>query len=126
MSDRVIIWGCGCIYNRIINQIILLEQLGKITRVAVACKEPLPLSHIDGVKRIHPEEIRNYGFDYVIVAVKEWRSVFWEAEAYGIPEEKLILGTALYTPLFDWDRYIKLKHMRPSIVSDTCWGGGDF
>lgn len=120
---KVIIWGAGADYQSLYNIIKYEELKGNIDVVAIADKHAWQ-DKIDGYKAIHPQEIKEYPFDYVIISpIKYYNEIILEASEMGINRECLIKGNVLQIPCFDFKDYALLRENPVSIISDTCWGG---
>lgn len=78
----------------------------------------------DGFMVIQKEELVGMQFDYLIIASPLYfKEISREAAEIGIAEEKIINGSALKLPLFDFAKYVQLINERITILSDDCWGG---
>ncbi len=63
------------------------------------------------------------GYDYVIIAVREWKEVGEILKQYGVLEDKWIRSNVFYCPYFDLQEYLVLKKSKVSILSNFCLGG---
>lgn len=120
---NVIIWGNGHCYNNFFSAIKLQELRGAVSVLAVTSNDKYIKDNIDGYPFVQKEEAASLEFDYCLVAIDDLQSVFAEADALGIPKEKLIPLRVLAIPYFDFDKYISIKESNLTIFSCNCWGG---
>lgn len=125
MMDKVIIWGTGNDYERIINQIQFEVYKGNIEVVALVSKEDsVWAKEKDGYSLIGPDGIKEREYDFiVVVSSKYFMQIKQEAQNYGATENQIVNGLIFLKPLFDWNRYISLIKNPVTILSDDCWGG---
>jgi uncharacterized protein (DUF1919 family) len=121
---KIIIWGTGAGYDEVMLHLKADIMQGKIQIVALVSSYKELISYLDGKKIILPEEIKNYEFDYIIIANAEYDEEIKEsAIRIGIDNKKIIGYRVISNNLFDFDRYINILESNISIVSDDCWGG---
>lgn len=122
---KVILWGAGVGYDRILNQLKFEIMKENIQIQAVIVRpEDFVGSSIDGFKVIKKEEIWDYEFDYLIVTSTKWyREICKEAALLGVEEKAIINGMIFLFPLFDFARYAGLIENPITILSNNCWGG---
>lgn len=119
---KVIIWGTGFGYDLRINQFQYEELKGNIEIVAVVSSEK-SLTSIDGRKVIRKEEIKEYQYDYLIMATnKNLEELRKEAISFSVDSSKIIKGDVFLRPFFDFKRYIKILKSKITIIADNCWG----
>ena len=114
------IYGCGCLYNRILPVIRMCDEIN-VLGVVTTDKPETPA--IDGFKRLQANETDWESADLVIIAIEDWREVFNELSRSGLPDEKIMLGKVFELPYFDLNEYMQVKYCRPSIISNSCLGG---
>lgn len=74
-----------------------------------------------------PNEIMKDGpeFDYIIVCSEiYYRDICaYASDKLGLNRKKIIKGSVLNIPHFNWNKYIELYNKNISIIAETCWGG---
>lgn len=122
---KVIIWGMGYDYEKILNIINFEICKGNIQVQAVVCKkEDKFCSKRDGFSVVVKEDLKQIDFDYIIItSSKYFKDIKLEALELGIDSRKIINGEIFNIPLFDFERYAKLIEKPVTILSDDCWGG---
>jgi len=124
MRYKVVLWGLGKIYNKMLNTLRYYELKKEIEIVALTA-ETIPSIHfLDGYPVKTKEELGDLEFDIVLILndVHE-KDIFKKAVEIGIPEEELVFYRVLELPMFHFDSYMELKKSRMSIISNNCWGG---
>lgn len=119
----VAIWGTGIEYNKHLTLIQYYESKQEISVKVVFSDDKEISTHVDGFFVCSKKEIPNYNFDYCLVAISNFKSVFWEAVELGIPIEKLIPISVLSIPYFNFETYIQIKESKITIMSRNCWAG---
>ena len=122
---KVLIWGCAASYNKLLP----LLRLHDLKIQAIISKMDECFEYLDSCKIIKPENILEYEFEYIIVASNSFNeirryvatSVCLKQE--GCTEEKLIPYYVFFNFGFDFEKYIRFKESRPSILSNFCIGG---
>lgn len=124
MRYKVVLWGLGKIYNRMINTLRYYELRDEIEIVALTAETVPSIHFLDGYPVKAKEEIGDLEFDIVIILndVHE-RDIFNRAVKMGISKEQLVFYRVLELPMFQFDSYMQLKKSRMSIISNNCWGG---
>ena len=83
---KVVIWGIGADYERLINLIrfeILKSNIQVVALVAKRCD--IVCNHFDGFKIISKEELAEYMYDYIIVtSTRYFEEILSETNAMGI------------------------------------------
>lgn len=120
---KVIIWGYGKKYNEYLNLIKNLEEKEIIKVIAVMSNDSFEGMQVDQYIFLSKEYALKQEYDYCLVALDDWENVKKEALELGIPEDKLIPIRVLSIPYFDFEKYIKIKESKPSILSRNCWAG---
>lgn len=115
------IYGAGMEYNRLKSYIGLYKNEIEIIGIVTTRKQNF--SYMDGFPCITIDKINAGEYDYVIIAVRNWKEVGGILKEYGITEEKWIRSTVFYCPYFDLHEFLKLKKSRVSILSNFCLGG---
>lgn len=124
MKFKVVLWGIGKIYNRLLNTLRFFEIKGEIEIVALTADKIPAILRLDGYPVIPKEELAHLGYDLVIIMndVHE-KDIYKTAVSCGVPEEKILFYRVLELPFFQFEKYMRLKKSRLSIVSNNCWGG---
>ena len=94
---KVIIWGDGVGYERIINQIkfeIIKENIQ--IQALVIRPEDFVGERLDGFKVINKEEIFNYEFNYLIITSSKWYKEFLKEARALCVEEKAIINVKIF------------------------------
>ena len=124
MSYKVMIWGTGKEYDEVMSHLRADIIQGVVEVIALISTYREPMKYLDGKIIILPEEIKDYVYDYVLIANKEFeKDIKKKALEVGISNENIIGYNVLSNELFDFNRYIKILESKISIVSDDCWGG---
>ncbi|WP_017810410.1 DUF1919 domain-containing protein [Clostridium saccharoperbutylacetonicum] len=127
MSYKVIIWGTGKEYDRVMANLKSDISQGKIQVVVLVSSYKESISYLDGKKIILPMEINEYEYDYLLIANKDYEEeIRKNALNVGVDNKKVIGYNALSNDLFDFDKYIHILKSNISIVSDDCWGGSTY
>jgi len=120
---KIFIWGVGIDYDNYLNNIRYEQSKGNIEVVAVVSNETY-FTKIDGYNVIKKTDIKNYDYDYIIIAsINKYNEIVNEALSIGIVREKLLNVTIFNVYNFDFKRYIHLYTSNISIISNNCWGG---
>lgn len=119
----VVIWGTGAEYNKHLTLIQYFESKQEISVKVIFSGNKKISEYMDGYRVCTKEEIKNFHFDYCLVAISDFKNVFREAVTIGIPVEKLIPVRVLAIPYFNFETYIRLKESRLTIISRNCWAG---
>lgn len=120
---RVIIWGIGREYNKYYNLIKYFEQMGEITVQAVFSNDKINSATLDGFAICSKEQVKIMEYDLCLVAVADFCSVKLEAKELGISEAKLLPIRVLGIPYFSFEKYIKVRNSKITILSNNCWAG---
>lgn len=125
MNKKVILWGTGGGYEKILNQILFETAKGNISVEALVCrKEDIYCPRRDSFPIITKEELKGTDFDYLVITSQDcFAEIKKEAMDFGIPERIIIDGSVFSLPLFDFGRYCQLIENPVTILSDDCWGG---
>lgn len=125
MAYKCVIWGIGNEYEKMVNQINFEISKGNIEIMALVSKaQDIVGKTFDGFMVIQKEDLIGMQFDYLIIASSLYfTTISNEAAEIGIAEERIINGSVLTLPLFDFNRYVELKNKRITILADDCWGG---
>lgn len=116
---EVLVWGIGTSYDRFRR--FLNESQVKINALISSYDEHI--KSIDGIDVIKPEDIKNFNYEFIIVASSFFEEIVKTARGGGINREKLIDAKVFELNGFDFDRYVSIINKNISIVSDDCWGG---
>ena len=120
---KIIIWGTGKDFDKYYPYIRLEELKGNIEVCGVTSREE-HLQVIGNYKFLSKAELEKVSFDYVVVAAaKFFDEICREALDSGIERERIIHPDVFMIPYFDFERYIRVKEAKISIVSNHCWGG---
>ncbi len=117
---KAVIWGCGQIYNRVLNSLLRyendIEVVGVITQINIL--------KIDGFCVVDRNQLGLLQYDIVIImSDKYFNEILSEAVTLGVPREKIVSYRMLEIPNLCIHQYIELLNKRVSIVSNNCWGG---
>lgn len=118
---EVLVWGIGASYDRLRNFIDNTQV--KINALISSYDEYI--KSLDGIDVIKPEEIKNYNYEFIIVASQYFNEIVKIGMGGGekISRDKFIPARVFELNGFDFNRYISVKNKNISIVSDDCWGG---
>ena len=100
------IYGAGNEYNRFCSYLPLYED--RIDILGVITTEWQGFSKIDGFSWIRFEEIEKTEWDYVIIAVRNWKEIAGILERQGIFKEKMIRSSSFYVPFFNLEDFLEL------------------
>ena len=122
---KVLIWGAGKSYTLHYNLIKYFEKLHQYEVVGITTNDVPTTGRINEYMYVGKGEIAEGGvdFDYVLVALEKPREIISEAGCMNISSDKLIPISVLDIPFFDFDKYVKIRENRISIVSQMCFGG---
>lgn len=125
MRYKVVLWGIGVLYNKMLNTFRYLERENQIEIVGVTASEIPEYKSIDGYPIIAKEKITSLEYDYVIILSDDFFDEIVKSaiENLHVLRDKILSYRILELPYFDFDKYIELKNSRLSIVSNNCWGG---
>lgn len=121
---KILIWGCTVSYNKLISRL----QAYDVEIQALISKDNNSFK-LDGYKIIKPESIPEFEYEYIIVASNAFKEIknFVETSELlnreGCTIDKLIPYYVFENPGFDFEKYIRFKNNRPSILSNFCLGG---
>ena len=117
---RIILWGTGYTYHRRINYYKALERLGEIKICGVISD-----ASWDGYPCMTPEEALRAEPDYILYTdMQQKKEIVAQYTALtGGRREKLIPADALMYPGMTFQRYAEIERRKPTILSNTCWGG---
>lgn len=117
---EVLIWGITEAYDKLRKFL----DISKIKINALVSSYDECIKSLDGIDVIKPEEIKNFNYDFIIVAsfASFDKIVEQGVREGGINREKFIPSQIFELNDFDIDRYISIKNKSISIVSDNCWG----
>lgn len=123
--NKIMVWGIGNWFDKHISNFIRMEEkLGNLEVIGYVSKGLPMYSHYEDKPIIKPQDIINYDYDYIIVASTFFKEILNEAtQCLNIPSYKLINGKVFEYSCFDWSRYIEIKNKKPSILSESCYGG---
>ncbi len=120
---RVLIWGLGYEYERLVNLIKYQEYLGNISVVGITDQNEI-YRCLDGYSFIPVKDIKVEKIDYIIVTTEQYfMEIAKDAWSIGFFKGQLINGKVFFIPGFDLKKYIALINKRISIISNNCWGG---
>ena len=125
--DRVAIWGMGNYLSLNLQTILMHEINGDFEIIGFIDKNIQRTSYCG--KRIYSPDIffsENVPFDYIIIMADKFaRDIFNDACIhFCVDRELLIIGETLSIPFFRWNKYTQLRKKQPSIISESCLGGG--
>lgn len=103
-NEKILIYGAGKAGKNYLNQIRCIEYCTVLCMVDKNFRS----IHIDGIKVIPPEEIKNYEYDWIMVSLLDdnIKAVIGKelSTQYGVPEEKII---KFHARKLQWDAPIK-------------------
>lgn len=125
MCKKVLLWGMGLDYEKLINAIQYEILKNNISVKAVVCrKSDYYCCKKDGFSIITKDDIWDYEFDYIVITSSQFfNEIRQEAFDLGVTEKQIISGDLFKQPLFDFKRYVSLIENPVTILSDDCWGG---
>lgn len=125
LEYKCVVWGIGNDYENLVNQIQFEVAKGNIIITAlVARSQDIVEKTLDGIIIVTKEEMKDMTFDYLIVTSSLYfQRIVEEAKELNISEDKIINGSVMKLPFFDFRRYVSLVENRITILSDDCWGG---
>lgn len=117
---EVLIWGISKGYDILIKS-LNFKQI-KVNALISSYDECI--KSIDNIDVIKPEDIKNFNYEFIIVASSFFDEIVKVAqERGGITRDKLINAKVFELNGFDFNRYISIRNKNISIISDDCWGG---
>lgn len=122
--QKVLIWGTGMEYDRVITLIKYHEKEGQFSVAGVTSNDNY-YNTLDGYQFIPKEKVLEADWDWIIIcasngAVPEIRK---EAVLLGISEDVILSSRVLSIPGFHFEKYAKLVKSKLSILTNNCWGG---
>ena len=125
MRRKVVIWGMGEGYERILNGVHFEILKGNISVEAIIVRpQDKYCLKKDGFQIITKSELTAVNFDYIIVsATAFFNEICSEAMNLGYDRKIIINGDVFLLPLFDFSRYASLIENPVTILSDDCWSG---
>lgn len=120
---KILIYGTGQLYNANLNLIKMYEARGDFEVIGVTSNDANMKNKIDGYDFINKNILSGINFDFCLVAVAEFESIKREVGFYGIDTQKLIPIRILSIPYLTFERYVRLKQSKLSILARNCWGG---
>lgn len=121
MKYKLFIYGAGREYARFSSYLSSYSSLFDIEGIITTEKQVF--KYIDGRKCFTIDEIAGGDFDFIIIAVQEWKEIASILWSKGIAEEKIIRSSVFYNPNFDFAKYLWVKESKPTIFSNMCLGG---
>lgn len=120
---RIFIWGIGKDYGKCITILKYLECIKDIQIVGITSKTVYGGS-IDGYRFIRKDQLTSIEFDYLLITpINKYKTIYNEAIAQGVENDKIVSSTLLYTVDFSFGKYEKFKKAKISIIANNCWGG---
>ncbi len=112
-------------YEMLLNSINFEILKNNIIVEAIVCKPEEKYCDIkDGFCVDIIENIPKLQFDYIIVTQsEELENVRHTVSAMGVDKGKVLPGSLMEQPQFDFSRYASLIENPVTILSDDCWGG---
>lgn len=125
MKYKCVVWGIGSDYEKIVNQLQFETEKGNIAIIALTARsDDIVEKTLDGIPIITKEELPDLTFDYLIISSSLfYQDIVKQAKELKISEDKMINGSVMELPFFDFQRYISLIGNRITILSDDCWAG---
>ena len=125
MPIRCLLWGGGNVFRDYYHVVKYYETLGDITVYGVTSNDSL-YDTLGGYRFIHKKCIDYRNFDAVIIMSTQKNltdEIITEAQARGIPNERIIPCRVLLLYGFNIKKYLKIKKSVPSIFAPNCWAG---
>lgn len=115
LKYKVVIHGTGIEYNMYYSRIAFFEAQGNYEVIGISSEDKY-FSILDGYKFIPEEKLSDVEFDYIFVTNKQKfiRNVGSKFEEKAIPIEVLDI------PNFNFNRWLKIRNSKLTIVSNTC------
>lgn len=125
MVKKVLLWGMGDDYEKLLNSILFEIHKGNIVVEAVVCKEEdIFCPQRDGFRIISQKDIKNYEFEYILVMSSHYfKEIKNQAISEGISENRIIDASVFSLQFFDFKLYASLLENPVTIISDDCWSG---
>lgn len=125
LPRKIILWGMGNEYENLLNNILFEIEKGNIcVEGIVVRKEDIFCSYRDGFRIITKDEVVEIGAEFIVVVSDEWfDEIKNEALSIGFDPTKVIRGSVMKIPRFDFRKYFSLIDNPVSILSNNCWGG---
>ncbi|MCI8534589.1 MAG: DUF1919 domain-containing protein [Hungatella sp.] len=125
MVYKVVLWGLGALYNKMLNIIRYNEDRNQVKIAAVTANILPKMRTLDGYPVVLPSELNQIEYEYIIVLNEKWYfDIINEAvNKYKICRDKFISYKVFWIPNLNFEEYIWLKNSKISIISNNCWGG---
>ncbi len=125
MRVKVILWGCGKIYNTMLNLLKFYSFTEELTVVGITAETIPNCKTLDGWSLINKNEVSKLEYDYLIVMSDDYFKEIADTAVniWNIPRNKIISYHVLEIPYFNFEKYDFIKRNKISIVSNNCWGG---
>ena len=121
---RVALWGLGRRYEDAVGLLLLMRELGQVELVGATAAELPPYARLDGIPVMARDELVAQDFDLLLLMVAKPEQLLGEVVGeWGVPRPKVATSAILSVPGIDLRRYLRLRSLAPSIVSDSAWGG---
>ncbi len=122
---RLILWGWGTIYNRLLDKLRYFCAVGEIEIVAITGTTVPPYDTLDGYPVVRPDEIPGLEYDYImVISLKGEKQIIARALTIpGVRREQIFPHRAVEQPYFSFREYFRLKESGLTIISNHCWGG---
>ncbi|MFT4145644.1 MAG: DUF1919 domain-containing protein [Mobilitalea sp.] len=120
---NILIWGNASYYEKYVNLIMFEQHKGNINILAYISKDKRHQREQDGKPVILPEDIKNYDYDYIVVANSFFKEILKISIGLGISEDVIIPVKVFSIPMFDFNKYIEIKERKISIIAESCYGG---
>lgn len=117
---EVLFWGTICEYDAFIS----LKSQSRLKINAIISNNDFDknIKSIDGLNLIRPNELKNYSFEYIIVADDILFKELIKRESEN--ENQLFITARVFRIKgFDFDKYVSVMKKNISIISNNCWGG---
>ncbi|MCI9141201.1 MAG: DUF1919 domain-containing protein [Lachnospiraceae bacterium] len=123
-KHKILLWGIGQEYNRVINALKYWEDQNAIEIVGVTDKNIPDLEEIDGWKVYKTIEIHELNIDYYLVmSEKYFLEISKELLVLGVNKNKILNSKILGIPYFSWEKYLLVQKGDLSIICNNCVGG---
>ena len=122
--SRIIVWGCGGVYNAHLFRLKQMEERGEIKVVGVYSRDFRYGRSLDGYPILKKEEIARTGHDFLLVMV--WgggQEIIREYLEAGGSRDKVLPYRVLDIPDLTFPQYLEIRNARFTVLSEQCYAG---
>lgn len=121
MKYKLFIYGAGKEYSHFSSCLSSYAAIFDIKGIITTKKQTF--KYLDGRKCFTIDEFEEKDFDFIIIAVEEWKEIADTLRSKGVSENKIIRSSVFYSPNFNFDKYLWVKESDPTIFSNMCLAG---